>query len=350
MKKIILLIISIILNILSCNGINDLYDKVDGQDASYKIVVADSTIGGLIWISEDSGETWRQTGPGGEGWGLVSSSEDGSKIVAAPLTSIDTIYNSTDGGKSWVSRSIVHGTSVNWSTLVSSSDGSICFAACSFPAEDIFKSSDYGVTWSNIGYPAGSKLWGNCVSSPDGRRLETVESGGTNMYTWTLVFNGTSWNSTPKNIVAPNQYNCIASSSDGRRLIAASHGNYIYISSDFGASWTVQLIPGLAYWRSVTSSMDGMNLAAADNYNFNEPGGYIWITHDGGVNWKRCDGPGQRVWRKIAASPDGKFIAAGCQVGGSAGYIYTSDDAGETWKERRGIHVVGNGIAVSVKK
>jgi hypothetical protein len=63
----------------------------------------------------------------------------------------------------------------------------------------------------------------------------------------------------------------IASSADGRKLVAAGSGALIYDSTDYGLTWTTNVSPS-GYWSSVVSSADGTKLAAAVN------GGGIWTS------------------------------------------------------------------------
>jgi photosystem II stability/assembly factor-like uncharacterized protein len=57
----------------------------------------------------------------------------------------------------------------------------------------------------------------------------------------------------------------VASSSDGKYLIAAVYGGYLYTSTDYGATWTQQTGSGSQYWSSVASSADGTKLIACSN-------------------------------------------------------------------------------------
>ncbi len=327
--------------IVSCEGITDLYDKVNGP--IFKIVVGDWSAGGYIWISYDGGETWTRKASG-LGWGVISSSRDGLKLVATPADagSAGYIYNSLDGGSTWAQHPI--GTiSQNWKTTSSSFNGSVFYLACYDAGSQIFRSADSGATWAAInGITPPTNGWGDIVSSSDGNRIETVTSTLAELYTYTFKFDGISWSSIPHNVGVSFARDTIASSADGQRLITGDQNGNIYISTDGGAVWTLQASVSGSRKISVTSSDNGMKLFAVELTS-----GYIWRSPDGGLTWIRCDAAGNRDWMKIAASPDGMHIAAGVLNG----YIYTSADGGVTWIERRGINngntVIGNGIVVT---
>jgi hypothetical protein len=68
------------------------------------------------------------------------------------------------------------------------------------------------------------------------------------------------------------------------------NGGYIYTSTDSGVNWTQQTNSGQRQWKGITSSSDGIKLAASVN------GGYIYTSTDSGVNWTQQTNSGQRQW------------------------------------------------------
>ena len=66
-----------------------------------------------------------------------------------------------------------------------------------------------------------------------------------------------------------NSWYAVASSANGRRLVAAAGGwsswGPIYLSDNFGATWHKANVPD-AYWYDVAMSADGNKIVAADNY------------------------------------------------------------------------------------
>ncbi len=133
----------------------------------------------------------------------------------------------------------------------------------------------------------------------------------------------------------------ITSSADGMRLAAVETDpsvggiGYIYTSVDYGVSWTRRDSAGQHHWMSITSSSDGMRLAAIPF----EDNGYVYTSVDAGVSWTRRDSAGQRAWTVITSSSDGMRLAAGSydNINNPSGYIYTSADGGATWIQRTGV-------------
>jgi len=111
----------------------------------------------------------------------------------------------------------------------------------------------------------------------------------------------------------------IASSADGRRLVASADGGFgnagpIYISTNSGATWEQTSAPVTNY-SSVACSADGTKLAAV---------GYsgVFTSADSGANWTAISGASGR---RIACSADGtKLLVAG-------GGLYASTNFGATW-------------------
>lgn len=156
-----------------------------------------------------------------------------------------------------------------------------------------------------------ARNWQSIASSLDGSKLVAVVQGG-QIYTstdagltWTARDSARSWSS-------------VASSSDGSMLVAVVQNGQIYTSSDVGLTWTAR--DSVRMWRSVASSSDGSMLVAV------AISGQIYTSSDAGLTWTPRDTV--RNWISVASSSDGnKLIATEY-----SGQIYTSADAGISWK------------------
>ncbi|HXK32310.1 MAG TPA: sialidase family protein [Candidatus Paceibacterota bacterium] len=105
--------------------------------------------------------------------------------------------------------------------------------------------------------------------------------------TWTAKAASTTWQS-------------VAMSSDGKIQAAAAYGGQIYISTDYGATWTGKA--SSLNWNSIAISSDGkIQTAAVDS-------GQIYVSTDYGNNWAAKDS--SRAWKSVAMSSDGKIQAA----------------------------------------
>jgi hypothetical protein len=133
---------------------------------------------GSVWTSADSGATWQfQNVPLGE-WYCVSSSADGSRLVAMGG---GLAYTSEDSGTNWTKVSVPVQT---WTALASSADGTKLVAVAS-DLKQIFMSSDAGITWTNAGAPCAD--WTSVASSADGSKVVAVAGGDSavgRIYTW----------------------------------------------------------------------------------------------------------------------------------------------------------------------
>jgi hypothetical protein len=306
-----------------------------------RIVLGDYQAGGYIYISIDGGATWTQKGSA-QVWSAVASTADGSKLVAAVDGVPGDIYTSSDGGNSWTANSVDLSNNHSWSSVAISDNGNILFAtdyriadALHSPPTTgyIYSSTDGGTTWSSMTAP-GIQYWNQIVVSTDGAQAMAVVGGISLPYSF--MYNG-SW-STSANIDggAGHQFvSAAAASGLNRFIVGAASGDYIYTSLDAGGSWTKQTTPGTGYWFAVASSSEGRRFIAADNNNFSLPGGYIWTSSDGGATWVQRTSAGQRVWRSLASTPNGAYIVAGV----NGGHVFTSNDGGATWTDR----TVGSG-------
>lgn len=115
-------------------------------------------------------------------------------------------------------------------------------------------------------------------------------------------------------------WTAIVSSSDGRRLVAATETGRIYTSQDGGDGWIARA--DLGGWVSLASSADGINLVAVVS------GGQIHTSTDGGVSWIARDSA--RGWVSVASSADGSRLVAAV----FGGQIFTSSNAGANWTAR----------------
>lgn len=141
-----------------------------------------------------------------------------------------------------------------------------------------------------------------------------------------------------KNTTALTQtFRSSALSSDGKYQIVAvndaggSTAGYIYVSNDYGNTWTPRITDTTRIWRGVAVSADGKYQTACHN------NGFIYVSNDYGNTWTARDS--SRYWNGVAMSSDGRYQTAvgGLYVGGPAtNYIniYISSDYGVTWTAR----------------
>ncbi len=169
-----------------------------------------------------------------------------------------------------------------------------------------------GAQWTARG---SNRNWQAVASSADGTKLVAAVMGG---QLYTSTDSGVTWTARDVN----RAWFSVASSADGMKLVAADYGGLIYTSTDSGVTWSPQPNSGSANWRSVASSADGTNLVAA------ALGGQIYTSTDSGTTWAARDSV--RDWVSVVSSADGTKLAAAVR----GGQIYNSKDSGAVWYPR----------------
>jgi len=288
---------------------NAIASSADGST----LVAAESP--GGIWVSEDSGVSWRSEKYLIRDFKSVASSADGTRLVAAVLFEDfgGPIYTySLMDDDIWRCKGSIN----PWNSVASSADGQKLIAAAS---DQVYISVDFGATWTPQ-IENGVLNWNSVASSSDGRKLvaaaydriiTSVNSGGN----WSLSLHQGATS--------------VASSSDGCTLIAAST-NSIFTSTDSGASWNQR---GETFYFdyeyiNVASSANGSTFVAII-FSPNRNAGEMNVSVDTGKTWTECY-PTATVgfFSAVALSADGSKIALTTYGGG----IYTSEDLGATWK------------------
>jgi photosystem II stability/assembly factor-like uncharacterized protein len=119
-----------------------------------------------------------------------------------------------------------------------------------------------------------------------------------------IGFPNRSWNSIDSNLV-------------GDRLVASAYDDYLYVSRDYGMSWTQ--VQTRQLWTSVATNDSGSIIAATTN------GGQIYVSADYGNSWTNRDS--NRFWSDIDTNALGNIMVATV----NNGFIYQSTNTGTTW-------------------
>ncbi len=248
---------------------------------------------GRIYISTNSGWSWKQSLESSNHWVSVASSADGTRLVAAnpggpsgPAPPIGGIYASSDSGESW---SLTGASNEVWTSVASSADGTRLVAAFESYVPTgtsygwipwgggIYISTDVGATWVDSGAPDG--LWAALACSADGYRVVAGDQSVPPLLC-ALPYAG------PWRITNAPGFEAVAASADGTKLVAAGTGG-IYSSSDSGTTWRLTSA-SLAGGKSVASSADGTKLVAVV--------GTVWLSDDSGATWQQASAPADVFW------------------------------------------------------
>jgi len=171
-----------------------------------------------------------------------------------------------------------------------------------------------GASWTPSSAPVFN--WNSIASSADGKQLVAAPHGPSAFRVYISTDSGVTWSYTSTGL---KYWKSVASSADGQRLVAGSNGQGIETSRDGGVTWSSTGLPGAFY--SVACSSDGTRMAAVNQST-------IYISVDSGLTWTQSGAPGGD-WLCIASSADGMRLVAGIYTGG----IWTSADGGQTWTQ-----------------
>ena len=163
--------------------------------------------------------------------------------------------------------------------------------------------------------------WDSIASSSDGNNLAaTIFGSGGGIYVSTD--SGQTWTATNTIFAALRS---IASSSDGSKLVAVVYGGGIYTNSSTG--WGMGGSTSGLNWISVAASSDAGKLVAAAN------GNGIYTSTNSGATWKQQTSglpSGAQNWYYVASSANGSNLVAVINGGG----LYTSANAGQSWAQQ----------------
>lgn len=264
-----------------------------------------------------SAQTWTQTSAPATNWISVASSADGVNLVAAvgglpgAYNVYGSVYTSTNSGATWLEQT--NAPTMNWQTVASSADGSRLLAVAGSKSSSvangsgIFTSVDGGFTWKSN--DVRQSFYQGGIMSKDGTNLIVVRP-------FTFSTNaGDTWSTNASPLVT-----AIAASADGTKIVGGGISGPLYLTKDFGNTWTNALSSG--GWPSFASSVDG-NTLVAYGIGTPPPGG-LFISTNGGSSW----GTNSFLTSPcVASSADGKKLTVALRNGG----IYTSTNSGGTW-------------------
>ena len=221
-------------------------DCIDIAISSNGIFQTALTREGKVWTSTNKGTTWNLTtnsnaNLSGLSLTTVAMSYSGQiQVVAGYNTSI---YISIDYGYSWYEKGFIN----NWKKVLISDEGEFYLAA----TEDrLFTSKDYGTTWFNKLDLTENSVF--AMSKTGSIQVAAVNRGSiyvSNNYgeTWTEV----------KNTI--NNWQSIEISESGRiQTAVAFEGIYlrVYMSFDYGVTWELkQLIPQTNSSKQITTKI-----------------------------------------------------------------------------------------------
>lgn len=284
-------------------------------------------------------------------WLSVSLSANGQYQTAIDV--YGEIFTSNDYGVTWTSQ-VVIGVITTGNIIQARLSNYVAVSMTgqyqtAGNGDIIYKSNDYGVTWTPIVDTPDKQIY-ICVALNG--QYQTVVSCNDNLYysndfgeTWTQKYDpdpdSPDSNDELFNGILGHDSACMAISYDGRLQTIVVVSNYIYISNDFGNTFTkanivfydtnivIDIFSTQLNWISVAMSADGKYQTALNN------GGDIYRSTDYGVTFTEVYYPNDaqnindRSWVSVTMSADGKYQMAVENLGG---YVHYSTDYGVNWQ------------------
>lgn len=190
--------------------------------------------------------------------------------------------------------------------------------------------STFGSNYITKKTSASNQTFRSAALSSDGRyQIVGVNDAGGSAAGYIYVSNdyGNTW--TPRITDTPRAWRGVAISADGKYQTACNYIGNIYVSNDYGNTWTAK--ESTRYWATVAMSSDGKyQTAAGGAYSGGPTTNYttIYVSNDYGNTW--VSKQSLSVWLSVTMSSDGKYQYAVTSLSGF-GSFYKSSDYGNTW-------------------
>jgi photosystem II stability/assembly factor-like uncharacterized protein len=303
------------------------------------------TVGQSVLASDD-GEQWSRIGPtvGFHSDAIVRglSSHPGRPEVIWAATDRG-ILRSEDGGRTWGGLKGPLSSCQVWRVALHPHDPDVVFAGTGTPSPAmIFRSENGGATWKQlaveiarecpaVGVPRVTDI---AIDPLDPRQLwASVEVDGMRH----SVDGGESWTRLNGPITNPDGHAAkVAPGSP--KLVVLTVNNEIHFSNDDGTSWkSVGVREHFPYTHVrdvVFDAVDPLTAWAAIGDSTPGTTGVLMRTRDGAKTWERVDmpvEPNSAMW-VVRTQPDHPSLMLAAS---RYGYLYRSDDRGESWKKLR---------------
>ncbi len=294
----------------------------------------DSSFNGTLYRSGDGGNNWSEV-PALTGTSVydIEFAAGGNAYIAT----LDSVWQSTDGGLSWIARNL--GIGVNDQVLdvaLDPSDPTILWAgiadASGAQPVNVMRSTDGGTTWANRTPPLGQALSCQAIAVDPGDSNTVIAvfagafGGG---QVWVTTSGGSSW--TNRSAGLPNNP-MRAVVYDGTRLLVGGGQLFgtqnvgLYESINLGANWTAlhdTSWPRLVVFDVAVDPADSQTILVATD------GTGVHRTTDGGASWQiGIGGTGAFAGRSLRFRPGSSTELF---LGTSSLAVFRSTDGGDTF-------------------
>ena len=292
--------------------------KIAIDPLNSQVLYAGTTLG--ITKTEDGGASWKDLGQ--KVAFIFCMAVDQRNPDTIYLGTVNgTVYRSTDGGRTWESRSsglpqaniIALATAPNSDTIYAGAD-----------RVGIFKSTDGGLTWRQTAPIPGFRVSEitSILVAPDS---SAVYAAGIDVGIFQSTDGGDSWQNAIAGITTLSVRRLAADPTRPSRLYACTVGEGVFKSIDAGASWTAAY-QGIGR-RSVSAvAVDPRNPDIL--YAGTQDG--LFKSGDGALHWERLvTGLPDEGFTAVAADPGQQGVVYAVGMGGG---LFLSADSGATWQ------------------
>lgn len=301
------------------------------------------TIGQSILATEDDGEHWQRLGPrdGVHSDGIVrtlASDPDDPRVILAGTDR--GILRSADGGRCWQPLADGLRGSTVWRIAFHPSLKNVLFAGTGTPTRPaVLRSTDGGATWQDLGAPIAEDC--DNVGVPRVTDIAVDSANADSIWVGIEVDGvrhsadgGRTWQVVDKEAIPNLDVHAVVLTAGPPRSTFIVVNNEIYVSRDDGASWEPAGVRKTFPWhhvRDLVVDPRDPRSAWATLGDFT-PGsvGALARTQDAGASWDFVDmpvKPNSAMW-VLRMQPDTPNLVLAAS---RYGYLYRSDDGGQTW-------------------
>jgi photosystem II stability/assembly factor-like uncharacterized protein len=310
-----------------------------------KTTILVGTIGQGVMRSHDGGETWQRIGiyQGMHSDAMVRMLAHHPRRPEIVYAGTDKgLYCSDDTGATWKQMDSPLNPYAVWAITVDPLNPEILFAGTGTPCPSkVFRSTDGGKSWEekpaaiadecpNVGIP---RITGIAIDPVNRHNIWVgIEVDGLRCSTDC----GETWQTINGTAIPNPDVHSVAVAEGPPKTVFCVVNNEVYTSTDDGATWNAlhirQIFP-FGYPRNIMVKPDDPKtvfLTIGDS----TPGriGTVMRSKDVGKTWESLNlsvQPNSAMWAVHAQPDDPKTMVAGSRYG----YLYRSDDGGDTWRK-----------------
>jgi photosystem II stability/assembly factor-like uncharacterized protein len=268
-----------------------------GLDWNHVIISKDGQImiaqawEGPCFISTNEGIVWSKLMVPNRKWSSGAISSDNSTIVLVDYAGGIYVGNNKNNNISWSKSSI---SPQPWHSVAVSANGSVMVAVAS-NGFGIVVSTDSGRSWKTT--CAQINMWEGVAISDDGKKMVAVQYGG---YIFMSSNTGATWKRVGEKDAGKHSWIGVCASSNLCRIYAVGDNCNIYMSFDYGQTWTPGSAPKfttqlITSWRAISCTSDGTSAIAVNSL------GDIWTTN----TFKTCSFPPNSLQTAFSGSNSG---------------------------------------------